>query len=61
MIRCGKCEGYYLHKSDIATCIREFGECVDCKIKNEDFFEEDLVWIKFVNYTPENASEINYQ
>jgi len=49
MIRCSECNNYYPHVSDIATCIREFGRCVDCKIKEQDFYEEDLIWIKFIN------------
>ena len=49
MIRCDTCSGYYPHKSDIAVCIREFGECVDCRIKKGEFYEDDLIWIKFVN------------
>lgn len=56
MIHCSKCESLYPHESDVATCIREFGECVDCKIANNDFYEEDLVWIKFVR---DGATEIS--
>ena len=59
MIRCGKCEGLYPHKSDIATCIREFGECVECKIKADDFYEDDLIWIKFVNSGDPNPTGLS--
>ena len=48
MIRCSECDAYYPHDSDIATCIREFGRCVECKIHADDFYEDDLMWIKFV-------------
>ena len=49
MIRCGECDRLYPHESDVASCIREFGECVKCKINNNDFFEDDLIWIKFIS------------
>jgi hypothetical protein len=48
MIFCPKCKQPSPVASDIAVSIREFGECVDCKIENDDFYEGDLIWIKFV-------------
>ena len=58
MIRCGECETHYPHLSDMATCIREFGECVHCKVAKREFYEDDMIWIKFVNMSLEQHEVI---
>ena len=47
-VSCPKCKESTPSGGDIAVCIREFGECVDCKIANDDFYEDDLIWIKAI-------------
>ena len=48
MIRCSKCDQYYPADSDVATSIRQFGECVQCKVANGDLDINDVTWIKFI-------------
>jgi hypothetical protein len=48
MASCPECKEETPVNSDYAVSIREFGECVDCKIAHGDFYEDDLIWIKFI-------------
>lgn len=48
MIRCPKCDQQYCADSDVATSIRQFGKCIQCKVADGDLDMNDVTWIKFI-------------